>query len=76
MAKYKFTKKQFDDISVLLKRRLSENRPEQKKTRGKIRKLGFMISDYRVGFTDLEFKELLNNGIIEITTNGNVKKLP
>lgn len=76
MAKYKFTKKQFDDISVLLKRRLTENRTEQKKTRGKIRKLGFMISDYKTGFTDLDFKKLLVSKEIEITTSGNVIKLP
>lgn len=66
MKKYKFTQAQFDEISLLLKRRLTENRKDQKKTRAKIRKLGFMISNHFYGFTDLDFKKLLNEGDIEI----------
>lgn len=66
MAKYKFTQSQFDRISLLLRRRLSESRDEQKMTRAKIRKLGFMISDHFNGFTDLDFKKLLDKGNIEI----------
>ncbi len=62
MTKYKFTQSQFDEISLLLKRRPTENRDEQKKTRAKIRRLGFMISDYFNGFTDLDFKRLLHLG--------------
>ena len=66
MAKYRFTQSQFDEISLLLKRRPTESRDEQKKTRAKIRKLGFMISDYFKGFTNLDFKKLLETGEIEI----------
>lgn len=66
MKKYKFTQSQFDEISLLLKKRLTENRDEQKKSRAKIRKLGFMISDYFKGFTDADFKKLLDKGNIEI----------
>jgi hypoxanthine-DNA glycosylase len=66
MAKYKFTQSQFDDISLLLKRRATESRDEQKKIRAKIRKLGFMISDYFTGFSDIDFKALLIKGDIEI----------
>lgn len=68
MKRYKFTQSQFDEISSLLKRRLTENRKEQKKTRAKIRKLGFMISDHFNGFTDLDLKELLANNYIEIVS--------
>jgi len=66
MTKYKFTQSQFDEISLLLKRRPTESRDDQKKSRAKIRKLGFMISDYFNGFTDLDFKKLLDKGDIEI----------
>lgn len=66
MAKYIFTQSEFDEISSLLKRRPTESRDEQKKTRAKIRKLGFMISDYLNGFTDLDFKKLIDKGDIEI----------
>lgn len=66
MAKYKFTQSTFDEISSLLKRRPTESRDDQKKTRAKIRKLGFMISDYFNGFSDLDFKKLLDKGDIEI----------
>lgn len=69
MAKYKFTKSQFDEINLLLKRRITESRDEQKKTRRRIRKLGFMISNYFNGFNDIDFKNLLNNGEIEIIGN-------
>jgi hypoxanthine-DNA glycosylase len=76
MIKYKFTQSQFDEISLLLRRRSIENRDEQKKTRAKIRKLGFMISDYFNGFSDLDFKKLLNKGDIEITTKQNSATIP
>ncbi|MDV3736740.1 hypothetical protein CMU11_06430 [Elizabethkingia anophelis] len=66
MARHEFTQSQFDEISMLLKRRVSENRSEQKKTRARIRKLGFMISDYFTGFSDLDFKKLLDKGEIKI----------
>ena len=66
MAKYKFTQSTFDEISSLLKRRPTEIRDDQKKTRAKIRKLGFMISDYFNGFTDLDFKQLIDKSDIEI----------
>ncbi|HOF90867.1 MAG TPA: hypothetical protein PLO02_02895 [Tenuifilaceae bacterium] len=66
MAKYKFTQSQFDEILLLLKRRVTESRDEQKKTRAKIRKLGFHISDYFTGFSDIDFKKLLSKGDIEI----------
>lgn len=66
MTKYKFTQLQFDEISLLLKRRPTESRYEQKKTRAKIRRLGFMISDYFYGFTNLDFKKLLDKDEIEI----------
>ena len=69
MTKYKFTKSQFDKISLLLKRRVTESRDEQKKTRVKIRTLGFMISDYFNGFTNLDFKKPLDIGDIEIIGN-------
>jgi hypothetical protein len=66
MTKYKFNQSQFDKITLLLKRRVTESRDEQKKTRAKIRTLGFSISDYFNGFTDLDFKKLLDKGDIEI----------
>lgn len=66
MIKYKFTQSKFDEISLLLKRRVKESRDEQKKTRNKIRTLGFKISDYFNGFTELDFKILLDKGDIEI----------
>lgn len=66
MAKYKFTQSQFDEIRVLLKRRVTEGRDEQKKIRTKIRALGFMISDYAKGFSDTDFTKLLDEGEIEI----------
>jgi len=66
MTKYKFTQSQFDEIGLLLKRRPTESREEQKKTRAKIRRLGFMISDYFNGFSNFDFKKLLNKGDIEI----------
>jgi len=66
MAKYNFTGQQFEEIKSLLKRRLTENRGDQKRTREKIRKLGFKISDYFNGFSDKDLQELLNNGVINI----------
>jgi hypoxanthine-DNA glycosylase len=66
MIKYQFTQKQFDKICLLLKRRLIESKDDQKKTRAEIRRLGFKISDYNNGFTDLDFKRLKNNGDIKI----------
>lgn len=66
MTKYLFTKKQFDEIKLLLKRRLTETRDEQKKSRAKIRNLGFKISDYFTSFTDQDFQELLNCGVIKL----------
>lgn len=66
MIKYRFTQSQFDEIRLLLKRRVTESRDEQKKTRGKIRKLGFMISDYFNGFNENDFKKLLDKGEIVI----------
>lgn len=66
MTKYKFTQSQFDEILLLLKRRVTESLDEQKKTRAKIRKLGFHISDYFTGFSDIDFKKLLDKGDIEI----------
>ncbi len=66
MTKYRFTQSQFDEIRLLLKRRVTENRDEQKKTRGKIRKLGFMISDYFNGFNENDFNKLLEKGEIVI----------
>ena len=66
MAKYKFIQSTFDEISSLLKRRPTESNDDQKKTRAKIRKLGFMISEYFNGFTDIDFKKLLDRGDIEI----------
>jgi hypothetical protein len=66
MTKYEFTQSQYDEIRLLLKRRATESRDEQKKTRGKIRKLGFMISDYFNGFNENDFKKLLDKGEIVI----------
>ena len=66
MIKYRFTQSQYDEIWLLLKRRATESREEQKKTRGKIRKLGFMISDYFNGFNENDFKQLLDKGEIVI----------
>lgn len=71
MSKYKFTQGQFDEICSLLRRRPTESRDEQKKTRGRIRKLGFRISDYFTGFSDLDFKKLFDKGEIEITSGQN-----
>jgi len=76
MAKYKFTQTQFDEICMLLLRRPTESRDEQKKTRARIRKLGFMISDYFNGFSNLDFKKLLDTGEIEITTGQNFVAKP
>ena len=72
MTKYKFTQSQYDEIRILLKRRVTESRDEQKKTRGKIRKLGFMISDYFNGFNENDFKKLLNKGEIVIVDKSNL----
>ncbi len=66
MAKYRFAQSQYDEISLLLKRRVTESRDEQKKIRGRIRKLGFMISDYFNGFNENDFKKLLHKGEIVI----------
>lgn len=66
MAKYKFTQSQFDNIRLLLKNRAAESRDKQKRSRAEIRRLGFMISDYFKGFTDLDFNKLLDKGEIEI----------
>lgn len=66
MTKYKFTQSQYDEIKLLLKRRVTERRDEQKKTRGEIRKLGFMISDYFNGFNENDLKKLLDKGEIVI----------
>ena len=66
MAKYIFTQSQFDEISFLLRTRTNQNRDEQKRTRAKIRNLGFMISDYFNGFSEIDFKKLLDRGEIEI----------
>jgi hypoxanthine-DNA glycosylase len=76
MAKYKFTNMQFDEICLLLRTRPSERRDEQKKTRARIRKLGFMISDYFNGFSDLDLKKLLDKGEIEISSEQNSVKTP
>lgn len=66
MAKYIFTQTQFDEISSLLKKRINQSRDKQKGTRTKVRKSGFMISDYYNGFSDIDFKKLLEKGEIEI----------
>lgn len=66
MAKYYFTKEVFEQIAFLLKNRVSEDRNKQKTTRAKIRRLGFMISDYHTGFTEREFRELERKGEIQI----------
>jgi hypoxanthine-DNA glycosylase len=76
VSKYKFTKTQFDEICLLLRRRPSEGRDQQKETRARIRKLGFMISDYFNGFSDLDFEKLLDKGEIEITTRQNSVTTP
>ncbi|MBE0637354.1 MAG: DNA-deoxyinosine glycosylase [Bacteroidales bacterium] len=74
MAKYYFSNNQFNEIKGLLKRRLYETRDQQKTTRGRIRKLGFNISDYFNGFTDQDFQDLLDSGIIKIVNN--LKTMP
>lgn len=74
MTKYKFTQSQYDEIRLLLKRRVTESRDEQKKTRGKIRKLGFMISDYFNGFNENDFKKLLDKGEIVIVDKSTFTK--
>ena len=66
-AKYSFTKDQFEEIAGLLKNRAFEDRNKQKRTRAKIRKLGFRISDYHSKFSDSEFRELEIRGEIIIT---------
>lgn len=66
MAKYIFTQAQFDEISMLLKRRNTEPRDKQKTTRAKIRRLGFNISDYFNGFSENDFQSLLAKKEIEI----------
>jgi hypoxanthine-DNA glycosylase len=71
MAKYHFSINQFNEIKSLLKRRLHETRDEQKKTRARIRKLGFNISDYFNGFSDQDFQCLLDKGIISIVGSPN-----
>lgn len=76
MLKYKFTKTQFDEICLLLKRRPTESRDEQKKIRARIRKLDFRISDYFTGFSDLDFKKLLVKGEIQIINNQNFVASP
>lgn len=74
MTKYKFTQTQYNEIRLLLKRRVTESRDEQKKTRGKIRKLGFMISDYFNGFNENDFKKLLDKGEIVIVDKSTFTK--
>lgn len=76
MPKYKFTKTVFDEICSLLRRRPTETRDEQKKTRARIRKLGFRISDYYNGFTDLDLKKLFEKGEVEIITDYNIVTKP
>src|SRR5690606_19590909 len=76
MAKYTFMQSQFDEISRLLKKRLIQNKDEQKRTRAKIRKLGFRISDYFHGFDDKDFKRLLENGIIKIVDEQGNRNVP
>lgn len=64
MPKYKLTQSQFNEISLLLKRRVRETRAEQKNIRAKIRKSGFMISDYFNGFSDFDYdrrKRIIRN---------------
>ena len=69
MITYNFTRQQFEEIKLLLKRRLSENKNQKKISRGKIRKLGFNISDHFYGFTERDFQDLLNTNIISIVNN-------
>lgn len=66
MAKYTFTQAQFDEISMLLKRRKTESRDKQKATRAKIRRLGFNISNYFNGFSENDFQSLLAKKEIKI----------
>ncbi|MGB4205497.1 MAG: hypothetical protein WBJ84_07750 [Bacteroidales bacterium] len=69
MAKYTFTQSQFDEISNLLKIRKYQSRDEQKSTQTKIRRKGFKISDHFTGFSDIDFKKLLDRGEIVIIDN-------
>ena len=71
MTKYNFTKQQFEEIKSLLKRRLNENRDQQKKTRARIRKLGFNISDFFNRFSDKDFQDLFQKGLITIVDERN-----
>jgi len=57
------------EICLLLRKRLTATRDEQKSIRAKIRKLGFNISDYWTGFTDVDFRNLVKQqGEIKILT--------
>lgn len=67
MAQYRFTESEFNKISALLKKRFTQNPDEQKKTRKKIRALGFNISNHFSGFSDRDFKTLLDNKTIILT---------
>jgi hypoxanthine-DNA glycosylase len=67
MSKYNFTQIDFDEIKSLLKKRLIASTDEQKKIRAKIRKFGFMISYHHNGFSDKDFQNLFETGVISIT---------
>src|SRR4051812_30141494 len=75
MPKHIFTQSQFDEIKSLLKKRLSQDKVDQKSTRAKIRKLGFLISEYHNNTTDSDFQKLLSSGMIQIIGNSQHTRL-
>lgn len=58
-------------IKRLLKERSKVPADKQKGIRAKIRSLGFKISDYWTGFTDIDFDNEIKSGRITISSHAN-----
>ena len=68
-GKSKFKEIERNMITELLYLKMNSEKNEQKIIRNKIRKMGFYISDFdhsHRGFSDIDFKMLIDNNKIEI----------
>ena len=54
------------EIRLLLGQRLGADRDEQKRLRGRLRAVGFRISDFEVGLTPAGFDALVARGVVSI----------
>ena len=70
MRTMSYTEKEADTIRYLLKERRKASRDEQKAIRATIRNLGFRISDYWTGFTEVDFDNEVRAGRIVIRGSG------